>query len=126
AIVSDNLHRRVGNVFGLAAVSAGELLEILGAQRRHIFGVLPQRRHEEGNDVEPVEEVLAEVASLDLLLQVLVGGGDDADIYREVICGAERREALLLDNAQDLGLSAQAHIADFVQEKRAAMGLREL
>ena len=28
AIVSDNLHRRVGNVFGLAAVSAGELLEI--------------------------------------------------------------------------------------------------
>ena len=88
--------------------------------------MVAQRGNKKGNDVEPVKQVFPEVAFLDLLLQVLVGGGDHTDIHGEVIARAYRGEALLLDDAQDLGLGAQAHVADFVQEERAAVGLLEL
>src|SRR5207249_7153458 len=92
---------------------------------RDILGVFSQRWNEERNDVEPVEQVLAKVAALDFLVQMLVGGGDNPHVHGQVAPRAERRKALLLDHAQDLGLGAQAHIADFIEEERSAAGLLE-
>ena len=63
---------------------------------------------------------------MNFVFQVLVGGGNDANIDGQVVAGADRREALLLDHAQHFGLRAQAHVAHFVEEQRAAMGLFEL
>src|SRR2546427_7074389 len=80
------------------------------------LGMLAERGNVKGDDVEPVKQVLAEVALLDLLLQVLVRRGDDAHVHRQVVAGADGREALLLDHAQDLGLRAQAHITDFIEK----------
>ena len=40
-----------------------------------------QRRDVKGYYVEAVEEILAKIAALDLLLQVLVGRGDDPDVH---------------------------------------------
>ena len=40
----------------------------------------PERRHVERNYVEPVEEIFAEVASLNFFFEVFVGGGDNANV----------------------------------------------
>ena len=61
-----------------------------------------------------------------MLVEFLVGGGQDAHVDRDGLVGADRLDALLFERAQDLGLGAQAHVADFVEEKRAAVGLLEL
>ena len=42
------------------------------------------------------------------------------------LVAAHRREALLVERAQNFGLRLQAHVADFIQEQRAAVGLLEL
>ena len=71
-------------------------------------------------------EVLAEVAFLDFLLQILVGGGHDPDIHGDVLVAADLGQLVLLQHAEDLGLGREGHVAYLVQEESAAVGLLEL
>ena len=95
-------------------------------QQRNILAALAQRRHEKRNHVQPVEQIFAEISALDLLFQVLVGGGHHPHVHLHRFGRAHRLEPLLLERAQHLGLRPQAHVAHFVQEQRAAVGLLEL
>jgi len=52
---------------------------------------------------------------------VLVGGRHHAHVHLHGFGRAHRLEALLFQHAQHLGLGAQAHVAHFVQEERAAV-----
>ena len=58
----------------------------------------------------------------DLLLEVAVGRGDHPDIDADVGGAAHALEALLLEEAQQLGLQRRRHLADFVEEDRPAVG----
>ena len=60
--------------------SCAELGEEFAGEERDVFLAVAQGRDVEGDDVEAVEEVFAEVAAGDLLFEVFVGGGDDADV----------------------------------------------
>ena len=62
----------------------------------------------------------------DLLLEVLVGGGDDAHVHGDGGRPAHRLDLLLLQDAQHLGLRLQGHVADLVEEQRAAVRELEL
>ena len=72
------------------------------------------------DDVEPVEQILAEAAVLDRLFEVGVGGGDDADVDGERRGVAERADFAGLEEAEELGLQVEAELADLVEEQRAA------
>ena len=48
--------------------------------------------------------------------------GDDADIHGLALVAAHRLEAALLQDAQQLGLDRDRHVADLVEEERAAIG----
>src|SRR5579862_6246957 len=82
-----------------------------------------QGREKERDHVEPVEKVLAKISFLNFLLQVFVGGRNNAHVHGEIISRSNGGKSLLLHHAQNLGLSAQTHIADFIQEKRSAVRL---
>ncbi len=75
------------------------------------------------DDVQAVEEVLAEAPALHLLRQVAVGGGDDPDIDLDAGGTPDPLEGLLLQHAHDLALGLQRHVGDLVEQQRAAMGL---
>ena len=75
---------------------------------------------------KPIVEVLAKPAAFDHRIEVLVGRGNDADIGRDGLAPAQPLESPLLQQPQDLGLGARGHVADFVQQQRAAVGLLEL
>ena len=91
----------------------------------HVLDALAQRRQPQRHDVEPVEQVLAEQALLDQDAQVLVGGGDDAHIGLDRGAPADRGVLALLQHAQQPGLRLHRHVADLVEEQRAAFGLLE-
>ena len=74
------------------------------------------------HDVEAVEQVLAEASLGDELLEVGVGGGDDADVDLDRVRLAERMDLVGLEEAQQLRLEVEADVADFVEEERAAGG----
>ncbi len=63
---------------------------------------------------------------LDRFGQVAVRGGDDADVDLDRLGAADAVDLALLDGAQQLGLQARIHLADFVEQQRAAIGFLEL
>ena len=56
--------------------------------------------------------------SLDRLLEVAVGGGDDADVDLDRLGAAEALDHPLLEHAQELDLDLQRQVADLVEEQR--------
>src|SRR5262245_16759860 len=76
------------------------------------------------HDVQPVEEVLAEAAVAYRRAQVAVRGRDEASVDRDRARPAHAVEARLLERAQELRLGRERHLADLVEEERAAV--REL
>ena len=114
--------RRIGLPVVLARVL---LAEVLG-EDGDLLGPLAERGDEDIDDVEAVVEVLAKGPLGDRLFEVLVGGGDDADVDLDVAVGAQPRELVVLEHLQELGLERQGHLADLVEEHGAAVGELEL
>ena len=77
------------------------------------------------DDVEAVEEVLAERPLGDHLRQVAVRRGDDAHVDRLLHRAAHGAHALLLQHAEQARLHLQRHLADLVEQEGAALGLLE-
>src|SRR5262245_5350548 len=69
-------------------------------------------------DVEAVEEVFAEGAGSDALLEVLVRGGDDACVDVDRPRAAEPLDLPLLEDAKQLDLDVRRQIANLVEEDR--------
>ena len=68
------------------------------------------------NTLQPIEQVLTEVAAFDGFAKVAVGRGDHANVCFQRSSGAETLEFALLKNTQKLRLCPHAHLGDFVEE----------
>ena len=111
---------------GAAPVGLAELIEKVFRQHGDVLDPLAQRRHEERNHVEPIEQVLAKVAPPDLLFQVLIRRRDHPHVHLHGLARPDRLETLFLQSPQHLGLRVEAHVADLIKEERAAVGLLKL
>ena len=120
------LHKNVSGVIcnfpGPATVARREFFEEVLDQKRNVLNPFPQWRNIKGNHVQPIEEIFAKVAARALFFEILVCGGDYPHIDRDRLSSPDRRESLLVQCAQHLGLSLQTHVPDFVQEQRASIG----
>ena len=90
-----------------------------------IFRAVAQRRQPKRHDVEAIVKVFAEKALIDQVLQVFVGGRDDAHVGADRRPSAHCRILTLLQHAQEARLRVHRHIADFVEEERTAFRLFE-
>ena len=79
----------------------------------------------QAHDIEAVQQVGAEAAVGDQRFQVLVGGGDHAHVDADQFAPADAEELALGQHAQQARLQRQRHVADLVEEQRAAVGLLE-
>jgi len=61
-------------------------------QQRDVTASVAERRHRQVHDVEPVEEILAEVARLDLVREIAVRAGDDPRVHLHRPCAAHRQD----------------------------------
>lgn len=84
---------------------------------------LAQGRQGNLDHVQPVIEIVAEGALLHHGRQVLVGGRHHADVHLDLLAAAHTLELPFLQNAQQLDLQVRRQLGDFVQKKRAAVGL---
>src|SRR5438067_1613972 len=83
----------------------------------------PPRRQGHLDDVDAVIEVLAEASLLDGGLEIAVRRGDDADVDGNLRLAPEGPDPSLLEDAQELRLEPERHVADLVQEERASRRL---
>src|SRR5579863_3476301 len=89
-------------------------------QARDVLAPVAQWRHANLDHLDSIIEVLAKATLSHHRFEVLVGRGDDAHIRRERLIAADSLEALLLDDAQQLRLRLQVHVADLIEEEGAA------
>ena len=91
------------------------------SELRDVVGVLAQRWDRQLDDVDAVEQVLAEGPVGDQLREILVGGAEDAHVDTLFAFAADRAHRLLLDRAQQLDLQQQRQLADLVEQQRATV-----
>src|SRR5919198_1164627 len=70
---------------------------------------------------QAVVQVFAESTAFNFGSQVLVGRRDHADVDLDRLTRPDALELALLQDAQQLGLQRQTHVADLVEENRALM-----
>ena len=113
-------HRLRGEC-GAAACIAGKILH----QQGDVLPPFPQRRQVNRDEVEPVEQVLAEEALTDHLLQVAVGSRDHPDVSAAGDALAQRLVGAVLEHAQELDLTDGLQLAYLVEEDSALVGQLE-
>ena len=94
-------------------------------EEQHVAAARAQRRQRQVDHVDPVIQILAKPLVLDHVLELAVGGREQANIDGDLGLGADRADLALLQRAQELGLELDRHLADLVEEQRAAVGLLE-
>ena len=115
------LERRSGLVGDLRLAVAGEVRQEVTHQQRHVLAARAQRRNRQFEDVEAVEQVVAEAALLDERLQVAVRRRHDPHADVDAAVAAERFEDAFLEDAQQLHLRGQWHLRHLVEEEGAAV-----
>ena len=80
-----------------------------------------ERRQLDGEDVQAVEEVLAQLAVAQRLGGVQIRRGDDTNVDGLLLPSAQTPERPLLQDAQQLHLRRRHHLGDLVEKQRAAM-----
>src|SRR5207244_1791050 len=80
-VVDERLHGGGFEAADHIAVHAHEALELLLDERRNVRLPFPERGDGEMNDIQPVEQIVTELALRDHVLEVTVRCGDDADVY---------------------------------------------
>src|SRR5438093_9602168 len=102
-----------------------ELGEERADQQLHVPRALAQRRQPDREHAQAIEQILAQLAVRHRLLGLAVGGRHDADVDLEFALPADPRDDPGLEHAQQAHLQLDRHLADLVEEERAALGALE-
>src|ERR1700730_13390224 len=101
---------------------ATKLEEKAGCEEQNVVAPLAQRRNANVKDVEAVIEVVTELPKRTRILQIPVGGSDDAHVDSDRSRTSESQELTLLQHTQELRLRRRRHLRDLVEEEHAARG----
>src|SRR5689334_15134126 len=94
-------------------------------ERRDVLSSLAERRQRDADDVEPIEQVLAERTLGHRALEIAIGGGDHTDVDGERLRRADGSYLHLLEHSQQLHLKRWRQLRDLVQENRALIRAAE-
>src|SRR5439155_20195304 len=95
--------------------------EIIG-ELWNVRAPIAKRRHLDTNDVEPVVEVLAELAALHVFFDVAIGCRDDAHVDALLRGSTNGANLPFLKDAKKLHLRLRRELADLVEKNGAAVG----
>src|SRR5271156_1317077 len=105
----------------MRVADGGDVQEPL-RERQNIFAALTQGRDAQGDDVEAVVEILAEMMRGNFGLEVAIRRRDYSRIDMNRALAADALEVLILQEAQKLGLQGRRQVGNLVEEDAAAVG----
>ena len=95
----------------------------MAGQCKHIFTPLAQRGQAKANHVQPVVQVFTKHALFNALLQVLMGRRNHARIGFDGVVPADTVKMPVAQYPQQPRLQIKRHVANFIEKKRATLGL---
>ena len=99
-----------------------QLAQLVLCDQRDVFLAFSQGRQVDPDDVESVEEILAETPLLRHGRQITVRRGDDPRIGMHGLRRTDRVEGAVLQHAEKFHLELRAHFADFIEKDRTLVG----
>ena len=120
--LSSRLRAAAENFGPAAAGTLAELAQEMFGQQHDVVAALAQRRQLERHDVEPEVQIFAKPLRPHEFGQLLVRGGQHADVGVNRSAAADADDCFFFQHAEQFGLAGEAHVADFVEEQRAAGG----
>src|SRR5581483_3745659 len=103
-----------------------EALEEVRREEIDVAAPLAKRRQGERDDRQAIVEVLAELPAVDQLAEQAVRRRHHADVDGHGRRAAHAVDLVLLEDAEQLRLEPELHLADLVEEDRAAVRELEL
>src|ERR1700752_2399727 len=94
----------------------------MGGKWRNVFAAVAQRREVDFDGIQAEEQIDAEASGFDFVVEVGVGGGEDADIDASGFGGADTLELAAFEDAEGLCLLAGRERGGFVEEECASVG----
>src|SRR5690606_26495157 len=91
-------------------------------EQRNILRAIAQRHRANREHAEPEEQIFAETALPDLVLQIAIRRRDDPHVDVPRLLLADALERAFLEHAQQLALELERDLADLVEKQRAAVG----
>jgi hypothetical protein len=101
---------------------ARRLADQHGDERFDLGRAITERWNGHRNAVETEVQVFAEETVLDLLLEISVRRGNEADIERPNLETADARDLARFEDPQELRLNGERKLSHLVEENRAAVG----
>src|SRR5690348_2640304 len=108
-----------GDALHRPPVALVKALQETMCQHSDIIAALPQRRKRNLHRIQTIVEIEPKTALLGQLLQVTMGGTDDAGFDRAALIASQAFQRALLQNAQQLHLQGGSEVADFVEKYSA-------
>ena len=124
-VVLEQLHDRFAGGADGARMLAVHVLDQDFHQGRNVFLVLAQGWHVDAENVQPVVKIVAQLPFGDRLFGNLIGCGHHPHVDRSFDLAAEPAQPVVFEDPQQLGLGGDRHLADFIQQQRAALGQLE-
>ncbi len=106
----------------LETVARGDPRDEGGGEGDDVVAALAERRNADAEEVETMEEVVAEFALGDEAAEIGVGGGGDADVDLFGFVGPDAADAVVVDGGEEFRLERGGERGEFVEEERAAVG----
>ncbi len=94
-------------------------------EERDVVAAVAERGEFDDGALDAEVEVFAEGFVADGVEEIFVGGGEEADVDFDGVVGAEAGDFAVLQDAEEFGLHGEGHVADFVEEEGAAVGVFE-
>src|ERR1051326_8467010 len=91
-------------------------------ERENVVPAPAERRNGDLDHVQPEIEILPETSAADRLSQVRVRRREQAHIDAASLARSEALEFAALEDAEELRLTGERQVGDFVGEKRGAIG----
>ena len=96
-------------------------LQQVTRQQQYILAALAQRWQAQRDHVQAVVKIFTKTPRLHFYQRIPVGGADEAHIHRLQLAAADPLQGAGLDEAQQLALQVEIHLADLVQEQGSAI-----
>ena len=87
-----------------------------------VTDAIPQGGEEDGDDVEAIKEIFAEISLFNFSREVTVGGGDDTDVYLDGPYAPHALKFGFLQSAEKLDLHGAGDLTDFIEKEGTTIG----
>ena len=120
-VLLQSFHHIIWNALDDLTLLSGEFLHEMSCEQRNVHHPIAKGREVDGEYVQPVIEICAELSFPHQTSEILIGGCDYSHVNVQSVAATEPLELLFLKNTQQFRLQLKWHVANFIEKQSAVV-----